>query len=472
MANQERPPWVIAVFIALVLGLFGSFAAWNHHPQPSLFGEVALRLPVWRPWEDWAEEKHVAELAKAKADSLNKWAVRDSLAGKNVPIMPKRGNGALQFSDDDSLGMANFARALATLSQNGGLRVVHFGDSQIEGDRITADLRNLLQTRYGGEGPGMQPLVPFVPMASVAQSTTGNWTRMVSFGRKNDKSPSSQYGPRGVSHRYAMVGGMGPDASVTFKPRSYGYDRAKRARRFTLLHGPSRGPLEVKWYANDTLWKIIYLDSNARTGSLTVQAPQPLRSLKIEFRGESPDWYGMALDGAGGVSVDNVAMRGADGLSFTRMDRRHFIESLQRQPIGLVILQFGGNSVPYFKSSGAVARYGDAFRRQIQLFQEALPNADILVIGPSDMAVKEGLEWVSYPFVAEVRDALRRAAFSEGAAFFDVMDLMGGPGGMVDWVNQNPPLAGPDHIHFTPKGAKKVAQALVKALDDELSRHE
>jgi lysophospholipase L1-like esterase len=170
--------------------------------------------------------------------------------------------------------------------------------------------------------------------------------------------------------------------------------------------------------------------------------------------------------------VDNVAMRGADGLSFSRMDRAHFIQSLQRQPVALVILQFGGNAVPYFKSKEAVQRYGEAFRRQIRLFQEALPGADILVLGPSDMAVKEGMDWVSYPFVDDVRDALREAAFEEGAGFFDVMDFMGGPGSMEEWVNVNPPLAGPDHIHFTPRGAKKVATALVEAMNDELARHD
>ena len=94
------------------------------------------------------------------------------------------------------------------------------------------------------------------------------------------------------------------------------------------------------------------------------------------------------------------------------------------------------------------------------------------MVGPSDMAVKEGLDWVSYPFVDDVRDALKMAAFAEGAAFFDVMDFMGGPGGMVDWVHQNPPLAGPDHIHFTPRGAKKVAKALVESMQAELQRHE
>jgi lysophospholipase L1-like esterase len=127
--------------------------------------------------------------------------------------------------------------------------------------------------------------------------------------------------------------------------------------------------------------------------------------------------------------------------------------------------------VPYFKSAGEVERYGRAFARQIAVIQKALPEADVLVIGPSDMAHKVGTEWESYPYVDEVRDALRTAAHLQGAAFFDVYGFMGGAGSMTDWVARNPPLAGSDHIHFTPNGAQKVGKALAAALEQELARH-
>jgi lysophospholipase L1-like esterase len=472
MKGEQHAPWITAILIALVLGVFALFAYFNPRSEYDLGGGIALRMPQWHPWEDWAAALREEAETQRRQDSLETWALADTVEVSAPLRRPKPGQGAIQFSDSDTLGMAKLAQGLQQLHSGGVLRILHFGDSQIEGDRITGDLRDALQALYGGEGAGMQPLVPFVPMAAVAHTAEGAWTRMVSFGRANDKSPTNMYGPRGISHRYATKSASGPDAKVRFSPRSYGYPRARQSRSFSLLHGPAKGPVEIKWYANDTLWKIDYLDSNARSGALRAVATQPVKSLSLEFRGASPDWYGLSMDGPTGVRVDNVAMRGADGLSFTRMDRGHFMASLQREPVGLVILQFGGNAVPYFKSKEAVMRYGEAFRRQIRLFQEALPGANILVVGPSDMAVKEGLDWVSYPFVDDVRDALKMAAFEEGAAFFDVMDFMGGPGGMVDWVNQNPPLAGPDHIHFTPRGAKKVAKALVESMQAELQRHE
>ena len=88
------------------------------------------------------------------------------------------------------------------------------------------------------------------------------------------------------------------------------------------------------------------------------------------------------------------------------------------------------------------------------------------------MAFKDGLNWVSYPFVREVRDIMKKVAFDEKVGFFDLFAFMGEEGSMIDWVNQSPPLAGPDYIHFTPRGAKKVGKAIVSALEFELSAYE
>ena len=35
---------------------------------------------------------------------------------------------------------------------------------------------------------------------------------------------------------------------------------------------------------------------------------------------------------------------------------------------------------------------------------------------------------------------------------------------MRQWVNHNPPLGGPDYIHFTSRGADEVGSSLAKAL--------
>ena len=41
---------------------------------------------------------------------------------------------------------------------------------------------------------------------------------------------------------------------------------------------------------------------------------------------------------------------------------------------------------------------------------------------------------------------------------------MGGQGSMARWVKQSPPLAGPDYVHFTPRGADRMGDMLYEAL--------
>ena len=181
MKGDNRPPWVTAVFIAGILVLFAWIGSLNPRAEYALGGGIVLRMPQWHPWEDWAATQREEAKAQRRQDSVDAWARADTVEVTAPLRRPKPGQGAIQFADSDSLGMAKLAQALQQLRSGGVLRILHFGDSQIEGDRITGDLRDALQALYGGEGAGMQPLVPFVPMAAVAHTAEGSWTPMVSF---------------------------------------------------------------------------------------------------------------------------------------------------------------------------------------------------------------------------------------------------------------------------------------------------
>ncbi len=449
---MRHSPWFTFAFVAGGLLLLGSVAAIPESLRPA-----GLKLPTV-DLSMWASEDAGLQVVP-ESDTL-----ADAVEVAELPKAARQGAGLLEFPEGDSLGFQKFARALDE-SHSRVVRVLHYGDSQIEGDRLSADIRGMLQNRFGGMGPGLQGMDPFVPMASVDHRASGNWRRYACFGRPSDREPRSLYGVRGIAHRYE-----GNSASMEFRNRNYGYERVRQGQKLTLYLGPYEGPAEIKVFYEDSLAHIRYY-AQGDPGLMEFKAPRPMSRVRVEFKGESPLCYGAAWDGLNGVAVDNVSMRGADGLGFKRIDASHYSASLVQANPGLVILQYGGNAVPYFKSAAEVERYGRAFARQIAVIQKALPDADVLVIGPSDMAHKVGTEWESYPYVDEVRDALRTAAHVQGAAFFDVYGFMGGAGSMTDWVARNPPLAGSDHIHFTPNGAQKVGKALASALEHELARH-
>ena len=62
------------------------------------------------------------------------------------------------------------------------VRVAHYGDSQIELDRISSDLREALQTRFGGSGTGMFPALTTIPSASISRSSSGGFAFYTMYG--------------------------------------------------------------------------------------------------------------------------------------------------------------------------------------------------------------------------------------------------------------------------------------------------
>ena len=71
-----------------------------------------------------------------------------------------------------------------------------------------------------------------------------------------------------------------------------------------------------------------------------------------------------------------------------------------------------------------------------------------------------------------VRDALKKAAFKSGAAFWDMYKAMGGRNSMPSWVFAEPPLASGDFVHFNPRGAKTIAQMFYNSFILEYHRFE
>ena len=181
---------------------------------------------------------------------------------------------------------------------------------------------------------------------------------------------------------------------------------------------------------------------------------------------DSPDVYGLSLEGNTGVVMDNIPLRGSSGTIFTKQNSTLLGNMYASLSPSLVIMQFGGNTVPYIKTDDGPTKYGNWFKSQINFMKRMNPGAAIIVIGPSDMSVKEKTEYVTYPYLEAVRDAMKETALSTGCLFWDMYEVMGGKNSMPKWVEADPPLAATDYIHFSPKGAKKMAMEFNKKLFD------
>ena len=368
---------------------------------------------------------------------------------------------AIQLVDIKSF--SPFFEALKRLSANSNsrVRILHFGDSQLEGDRITMQLRDAYQRRYGGAGFGYAALQPLVAPSSLAFQDAEGLTRKTVFGRRDTVFSDMKYGHLGSFTLVEPNDSGQYSGSIAFKKRNWGF---RRARNFTTakMHLEGNAPSVVQLLVADSVYSTRVFPAGEWTLALDVPAEDAF-SMRIRSQ-QQVRVYGISFESPFGFHADNVAMRGASGMIFTKMNGPQFKASLEREAYDLIILQFGGNAVPYLKDEAHVGRFARALARQADYLKRLYPKAAFLFIGPSDMARKNGLAFESYPLLEELTDQLRNELLARGIAFWDLYDVMGGSGSMVDWVDAAPALAVRDYIHFTPKGASKVGASLVQAL--------
>jgi hypothetical protein len=162
--------------------------------------------------------------------------------------------------------------------------------------------------------------------------------------------------------------------------------------------------------------------------------------------------------------MDNIAARGGAGYEFPKMDQALLRTMYDGLNVKLLVLQYGGNVLPNIKSAEEAERYGRFFGAQIARFKKIIPGVCVIVIGPSDMSIKEGDTYVTRPFLEEIRDAMKANTLAQGGVFWDMYAAMGGRGSMSSWVEADPPLAATDYTHFSPAGAKKVGELFYTAL--------
>lgn len=373
--------------------------------------------------------------------------------------------------------LGRFFSLLDNPDRTPAIHVLHFGDSQIEGDRITGALRSHWQEVWGGSGPGyISPLQP-VPSTAMRHTWSDHWERKARYGKRDTTIGHKRYGIMAAfaqaKEDAANSGSLEPGpAWLAFQPYPRGFSRNNEFSSIHLSLGQSHGPSTVSCYWNERLVKRVEVDEEQLASFVEFSMDNPktgesFDEIRLEFTGPVPEINGVGFWSDSGIVVHNLAMRGSSGTLFRDLDREQLRLQLRELRTGLIMLQYGGNAVPYLADSVAAERYGRWFASQISLFQSLVPEAPIIVIGPSDMATKDGLGMTTYPMLVHVRHALKRAAIEAEALYWDVFEVMGGEGSMAQWVKASPPLASADHVHFTNLGARKIAELFQKTIEAE-----
>ena len=340
------------------------------------------------------------------------------------------------------------------------VRVVHYGDSQIEMDRISQDLREQLQNRFGGIGTGFFPALGNVPSASISRSANGGFFQFTMYG--DSTTVRAGHNRYGILAQVVRLDGGG---TVTLRStrNKNARERVKTFSSVSLLYGRPSASFSARAVSDTLKAEVTERKADSGTTLLTWTFPRPVEKASIRISG-SAEIYAVGADGTSGVAVDNVPLRGCSGTIFHRISKPLMAESFELTDTRLIILQFGGNYMPVARNSQVISQYQEQIAKEIQYFHEVAPEARILFIGPSDMGKSVGGRIVTWPRLPEMVDSLKTTALKNDAAYWDLYRMMGGENSMGQWVKHHPPYAGPDYIHFTADGARKVGEALSKSI--------
>lgn len=340
------------------------------------------------------------------------------------------------------------ARLRAALAQSGSrtVRIAVIGDSYIEGDIFTQDLRSLMQQRFGGRGTGYVAMHSDFPgfRRSVTQSGKG-WKRHDMRHRQSDPVK-----PLAGEYFVAEEG-----AVSTYK----GTKRIECAQAWScsrlMYIAPDGGKVTLK---NDGGIQEVEL------------APSETVSL-AELDGETSTFavnnitpgvkcLGVWLDDATGVSVDCMSLRGNSGVAARNLSVELASAMAQFVDYDMIIVEYGMNALSDEQTD--YTSYGRVMDRVIARLRECYPDADILLAGVGDRGHKKGSDVVSMSTVGAMTRAQRDCARRSKILFWDIRDAMGGENSIAEWQRNG--LVNSDYIHLNHKGGKKLADSFYKSL--------
>ena len=393
----------------------------------------------------------------------------------------REGRTRFDLPNDDLTWFDRFFQSLQNAQKDSTtVHVIHCGDSQLEEDRISSTIREDLQTEFGGNGPGMLPAVMHIPSQSTSQWNNGNMLRYIIFGPKEEHATHNRYGPLaqvGELNGSAVIGVKKRENKKDMFPHVGGYStikvlagkRGKLKLSLTYEHMVNEqvgenadGTPKYKRKNKKETAEAPTVDSLSKLNVYTWKLPDTTSNIKIHLSGRT-EIYAISVDGAYGVAVDNVAMRGSSGTIFHKIDNELLAESYKAMNAKLIIMEYGGNMVPSMTPK-VLDWSKKLITRQIQSIQKANPDADILFIGPADMAKQINGKWQTYPGLGITIKMLREVALENGLAYWDMHRVMGGQGAMMKWVKKSPPLGFTDHVHFTRKGAAYMGDLFCSSL--------
>lgn len=375
--------------------------------------------------------------------------------------------GLTREIEDPSHSMRPFYQRLARVARGERVlaRMSVYGTSTNGADRMTSQLRRLLQERFGDGGKGWVPVSPgwrYQRHQDVEWSSDHWRTFVVNRG----DGPLDRYGYGGVVAINRDDGAVARFATVEDSPGS-------RVGVFRLFYQAWPEGTSVRLSVDEGTPRVLSTQADTVEDRVeTIEVPDGAHELTVsavpaegEGSEETLRLYGVTMERRGpGVVVDGLALIGAFTRVLRLFDRAHLASQVQLRDPELVVFWMGANDAVSSSVAFVPERYTEHYRGILRRYREANPEMGCLVMSVLDKGERVNGRIVTRPRVPRLVQTQREVATAEGCAFFDTYEAMGGEGTMARWYANHPRLVTDDLGHLTASGSRIMGTLLYRAL--------
>ena len=338
------------------------------------------------------------------------------------------------------------------------VRIAWYGDSFSEGDILVSDLRDTLQSLYGGNGVGFVPITSEIAgfRRSVIHSF-GGWSTSSILS----DSGSRQFGINGFCYS--------PDSGnyVFYKGTNH-FKHTSTFSTFRLFYTATYNQ-KARIMINRKDSRVMELAASSIPSMITVQS-DTIRQVSARFNLAGITCFGASLEDETGIYIDNFAIKGNSGLGLQAIPERNLAAFDSLLQYDMIVLQFGLNvsNSPTQNFTG----YIKGMSRLINKLKVAFPDTPILLLSVSDRSQRRQGQFVTMPVIPVLIQAQERIAFENKLLFWNLFEAMGGANSMAAFANAKPALANKDYTHLNFEGGRKIGLSLAKSFIHEVENYQ
>lgn len=428
------------LFLLLLLA-----ATWLFEWKPGIAGEN------FRPVSILSDIKK--DTTAGDKDTIN-IAASNNPGNKNTVIKDYSTSKELVNASGRQYALPGFMQKLVELKRKRRkkIRIAYFGDSMIEGDLITSDLRKQLQDIFGGSGVGFVPVTSIVAgfRVTVTHTFSDNWTD-VNF-KSDDKATANLF----ISgHSFFGDQNSWVNYKVVNRPHLDNFND------IAVLYGmPAAGKNNTATLTVNGTQQAITADKPFNEFDVRYDSS---KEFKLGISTPNIPLYGAAFESDSGIFIDNFSFRGITGVEYKYFSE-DFLKQIQKtRPYDLLVFQYGPNLL--FKPNLTdFSWYEKIMLPVLKKIRAAFPETDILIISTADKGFSYNGSWHTAKGVKPLIDIQYDMAQKTGADFLNLYQAMGGEDAIVDWVEGDTAYANKDYTHVNFRGGKRLADIILNAI--------